>query len=118
MSQSSCFESASLDTNILIHLWRSQTEKMLKQMFDKVYVHQWLIDTELSHHADDILRGKIIDSMVDGFIEPINDAILKNKVFMRRLNESWRILHYFFRVVIQVRGMSLHLQRYTVFQLL
>lgn len=71
MTQSSCFESASLDTNILIHLWRSQTEKMLKQMFDKVYVHQWLIDTELSHHADDILRGKIIDSMADGFIEPI-----------------------------------------------
>lgn len=96
MTQSSCFESASLDTNILIHLWRSQTEKMLKQMFDKVYVHQWLIDTELSHHADDILRGKIIDSMVDGFIEPINDAILKKQGLYEAFKQELEDLALFF----------------------
>ena len=49
---STCFESASLDTNILIHLWKSETEAMLGQMFEKVYVYQWLLDVELRHHAD------------------------------------------------------------------
>lgn len=78
MNQSPCFKSASLDTNILIHLWRSQTEDMLKQMFAKVYVHQWLLDTELMNHAKE-LRGKIIDSMADGFVEPIDNATLKKQ---------------------------------------
>lgn len=96
MTQSSCFESASLDTNILIHLWRSQTEKMLKQMFDKVYVHQWLIDIELPHHADDILRGKIIDSMADGFVEPINDAILKKQGLYQAFKRELEDLALFF----------------------
>ena len=79
MNHAPCFASASLDTNILIHLWRSQTEEMLRQMFSKVYVHQWLLDTELPHHADMALRGKIIDSMDDGFLVPVDNAMLKEQ---------------------------------------
>lgn len=95
MNQSPCFKSASLDTNILIHLWRSQTEGMLKQMFAKVYVHQWLLDKELMHHAEE-LRGKIIDSMADGFVEPIDNAILKKQGLYQDFERELKLLSVFF----------------------
>lgn len=69
---STCFESASLDTNILIHLWKSGTEAMLGKMFGKAYVYQWLIDVELRHHADAALMERIIEAMEDGFLEPVD----------------------------------------------
>lgn len=95
MSQTPCFDSASLDTNILIHLWRSQTEDMLKQMFTKVYVHQWLLDKELMNHAPE-LRVKIIDSMADGFVEPINNAILKKQGLYQAFDRELKLLSPFF----------------------
>lgn len=95
MSQTPCFASASLDTNILIHLWRSQTEDMLKQMFTKVYVHQWLLDKEIKNHAEELL-GKIIDSMDDGFVEPINDAILKQQGLYQAFDRELKLLSPFF----------------------
>ena len=95
MNQSPCFKSASLDTNILIHLWRSQTEDMLKQMFAKVYVHQWLLDTELMNHAKE-LRGKIIDSMADGFVEPIDNATLKKQGLYQAFKRELEDLSLFF----------------------
>ena len=66
-----CFESASLDTNILIHLWKSGTEETLANMFGKAYVYQWLLDVELRHHAEKSLIEKIFAAMDTGFLEPV-----------------------------------------------
>ena len=93
---SACFESASLDTNILIHLWKSGTEAMLGKMFGKAYVYQWLIDVELRHHADAALMERIIEAMEDGFLEPVDDRALKEMGLWSAFREAYEDVSMFF----------------------
>ncbi len=93
---STCFESASLDTNILIHLWKSETEAMLGQMFGKVYVYQWLLDVELQNHADGPLIAKIVDSMDTGFLMPVDDRALKKLGLFQAFREAYEDVSMFF----------------------
>ena len=93
---SACFESASLDTNILIHLWKSGTEAMLGKMFGKAYVYQWLIDVELRHHADTALMERIIEAMEDGFLEPVDDRALKELGLWGAFREAYEDVSMFF----------------------
>ena len=64
----SCFASASLDTNILIHLWKAENEDMLGKMFDKAYVYQWLLDVELRHHAEESLLAGYLMLWIRAFL--------------------------------------------------
>ena len=40
----------SVDTNVLIHLYKDKTKKLLFSSFDKVYAYEYIIDTELSNN--------------------------------------------------------------------
>lgn len=93
---SACFESASLDTNILIHLWKSGTEAMLGQMFGKAYVYQWLLDVELCHHADESLRERIFTAMDTGFLEPVDNRELKERGLYDTFKEAYADISMFF----------------------
>ena len=40
----------SVDTNVLIHLYKAQSKELLFSSFDKVYAYEYIIDTELSNN--------------------------------------------------------------------
>ena len=40
----------SVDTNVLIHLYKAKSKKLLFSSFDKVYAYEYIIDTELSNN--------------------------------------------------------------------
>lgn len=92
----SCFASASLDTNILIHLWKAENEDMLGKMFDKAYVYQWLLDVELRHHAEESLIGRIFDAMDTGFLEPVDDRALKELGLYTAFRKAYEDIAMFF----------------------
>ena len=93
---SACFESASLDTNILIHLWKSETEALLGKMFGKAYVYQWLIDVELRHHADTALMERIFEAMDKGSLEPVDDRALKKLGLWEAFRKAYEDVSMFF----------------------
>ncbi len=65
----------SVDTNVLIHLYKAQSKELLFSSFDKVYAYEYIIDTELSNNdknvycqvEKDIDNGKII-KVTNGFL--------------------------------------------------
>lgn len=78
--------SASVDTNVFIHLYKSYSEDLLFNVFEKIYVHEYIIETELKKNALDVYEkvklqiknGKIImfhnkDIVAQGLIEIFND---------------------------------------------
>ena len=91
-----CFESASLDTNILIHLWKSGTEETLANMFGKAYVYQWLLDVELRHHAEKSLIEKVFAAMDIGFLEPVDDRTLKKRGLYGAFRDAYENVSMFF----------------------
>ena len=44
----------SVDTNVLIHLYKAKSKKLLFSSFDKVYAYEYIIDTELSNNDKNI----------------------------------------------------------------
>ena len=46
---------ASVDTNVLIHLYRADKQKLMFDMFDKVYADEFIINVELENHGSDII---------------------------------------------------------------
>ncbi len=40
----------SVDTNVLTHLYKAKSKKLLFSSFDKVYAYEYIIDTELSNN--------------------------------------------------------------------
>ena len=46
---------ASIDTNVIIHFYRSGCKDVLLSAFDKIYVHNFIVDTELKNHGSDII---------------------------------------------------------------
>ena len=78
--------SVSVDTNVFIHLYKSYTEDLLFDIFQHIYVHEYIIETELKKNAldvyekvkEEIKKGRIIlftnkDIVDRGLIEIFND---------------------------------------------
>ena len=42
---------ATLDTNVIIHLYDAGLEEVLHSSFDKIYVYEYIIETELMNHG-------------------------------------------------------------------
>ena len=40
----------SVDINVLIHLYKTQSKELLFSSFDKVYAYEYIIDAELSNN--------------------------------------------------------------------
>ena len=49
---------ASLDTNVIIHLYRTNNQELLFKMFDEeIYIDGFVYDVELQNHGKDILSA-------------------------------------------------------------
>jgi len=69
---------ASLDTNVIIHLYRSDAESIILRRFSEgVFVHEFIRNTEMQRHGKDILARFDAD-VATGKIILIDDAYLKN----------------------------------------
>lgn len=68
---------ASLDTNAIIHFYRAGVQDLLFDLFDEgVIIHEFIRNTELEHHGQDILP--VVDADISsGRIIAFNDDKLK-----------------------------------------
>lgn len=83
---------ASLDTNVILHLYRSDTEHIIMCRFsDGLFVHEFIRKTEMQRHGQDILERFDAD-VITGKIQIIDDAYLKKirmyPLFLEYLNEE------------------------------
>lgn len=83
---------ASLDTNVIIHLYRAGLQNILFDLFvDGVFIYEQIHDVELDHHGRDVL-GKVDADIESGKIEVYTDQNLKDmavyKIFESNVNEN------------------------------
>ena len=68
---------ASLDTNVIIHLYRAGLQNILFEFFDEgVFIYEMIRSIELSHHGKDLLE-KIDEDILEGKIKIYTDKNLK-----------------------------------------
>lgn len=68
---------ASLDTNVIIHLYRAGLQNILFEFFDEgVFIYEMIRSIELSHHGKDLLE-KIDEDILAGKIKIYTDKNLK-----------------------------------------
>ena len=68
---------ASLDTNVIIHLYRAGLQRVLFKVFeDGVFIYEQIRNIELVHHGKDILE-KVDRDIADGKIFLYTDQELK-----------------------------------------
>lgn len=79
---------ASLDTNVIIHLYRAGLQNILFDVFDEVFIYEQIRNIELEHHGRDIL-SKVDDDITAGKIALYSDQKLKDqavyKIFENRV---------------------------------
>lgn len=46
--------SVSVDTNVFIHLYKSYSENLLFDIFNDIYVHEYIVENELKKNALDV----------------------------------------------------------------
>lgn len=83
-----------LDTNVIIHLYGAGLETVLHESFDKIYVYEFIIETELTNHGSpeiiravkqDITDGKIVVLERDDLIKSGIGSIFDDHVRENRL---------------------------------
>lgn len=83
---------ASLDTNVIIHLYRTKQEQLLFDLFqDGILVYEQIREVELENHGRDILEY-LDQDILKGKIELYTDGKLKEfgvlKLFQGRVKEN------------------------------
>ena len=83
---------ASLDTNVIIHLYRAGIQSVLFDIFDEgVFIYEQIWNVELDHHGKDVLE-KVDADIAAGKIEIYSDQKLKEqavyKIFKNNVNEN------------------------------
>ncbi len=83
---------ASLDTNVLIHLYRADMQGVLFDFFDEdIYIDEFIYDTELKNHGSDI-KEKLERDIAVGRIQIITEEWLRNRglwaLYHEYLNEE------------------------------
>ena len=83
---------ASLDTNVLIHLYRANKQKILFEFFEEgVFIYEQIRNVELEHHGQDVL-DRIDKDIYFGEIEVYTDDKLKkmgvDKIFHINVTEN------------------------------
>lgn len=66
---------ASLDTDIVIHLYKSNKRDLLFSFCDKLYMHEYLLENELKKRSYSVYEEFLID-IKDGYINIISDSCL------------------------------------------
>lgn len=64
---------ASLDTNVIIHLYKAKMQNIMIRRFNHLVVHAFIRITELAHHADPEIIYQIDTDVKNGTIELLND---------------------------------------------
>jgi predicted nucleic acid-binding protein len=59
---------ATLDTNVIIHLYDAGLEEVLHSSFDKIYVYEYIIETELMNHGSVETKNAVRQDIADGKI--------------------------------------------------
>lgn len=85
---------ASLDTNVIIHLYRAGWKQILFRQFrDSVYVYDQIRRVELENHGQDVLK-ELDGDIALGKIQLITDEQLRNlgvlKLFYGHVKEMLR----------------------------
>lgn len=81
---------ASLDTNVIIHLYRSNQQNILFDLFsDGLFVYSFIVDIELAHHGKDVLPMVLAD-IKNNQITIIDDNWLKSKGIFSLFRENFR----------------------------
>lgn len=83
---------ASLDTNVIIHLYRANLQNILFELFDDgVFMYEQIRNVELEHHGQDVLDN-IDEDISAGKIEVYTDEKLKSqsvfRIFENNVNEN------------------------------
>ena len=74
---------ASLDTNVIIHFYKADLQKILFEFFDEgVFIYEQIRNIELENHGRDILN-KVDDDITAGKIEIYTDEKLKTQEVYR-----------------------------------
>lgn len=81
---------ASLDTNVIIHLYRSNQQNILFDLFsDGLFVYSFIVDIELAHHGKDVLPMVLAD-IKNNQITIIDDNWLKSKGIFSLFRDNFR----------------------------
>lgn len=68
---------ASLDTSVIINLYRADQEDILFDLFsDGIFVHSFIVDVELKNHGQDI-KDKFMNDVESGKVQIIDDHWLE-----------------------------------------
>ncbi len=73
---------ASLDTNVIIHLYRAGLQSVLFDIFDEVFIYEQIRNIELEHHGVDIL-DRVDADILSGNIVLYTDRKLKEQAVFR-----------------------------------
>jgi len=86
---------ASLDTNVIIHLYKANLQEILFCRFAKIKVYEFIRNHEMERHADSKIIASFDQDVKLGKIELITDEYLRSigmyKVFQQHVKE-WEIL--------------------------
>ena len=80
---------ASLDTNVIIHLYRANQQNVLFELFsDGIFVYSFIVEVELNNHGKDIM-DKFMEDVTKGIITIIDDSWLKEKGMFSIFKENF-----------------------------
>ena len=81
---------ASLDTNVIIHLYRAGLQNVLFDVFDEgVFIYEQIRNVELENHGRDVLETVDVD-ITSGRIEIYTDQKLKELAVYRLFNNNFK----------------------------
>jgi len=67
---------ASLDTNVIIHLYRASKQELLFRLFnEEIYIDEFIYDVELQHHGTDVL-SQVRKDITDNKLKIIRKSYL------------------------------------------
>ncbi len=69
---------ASLDTNVIIHLYKANLQSVLFYRFGKLKVYEFIRNHEMINHASQDIIGQFDKDVKDGKIEIVTDQYLKS----------------------------------------
>lgn len=87
---------ASLDTNVIIHLYRANLQNILFQFFKEgVYIYEMIRNVELEHHGQDVLKQVDAD-IAAGKIKVYTDQKLADQQVKKVFNNNVRENRYLY----------------------
>ncbi len=69
---------ASLDTNVIIHLYKANLQAVLFNRFEKLKVYDFIRKTEMQNHAEKNILNQFDTDVENGKIEIVTDKYLKS----------------------------------------